>query len=273
MQEAPAAGAAPRLKAKAKAKANKAAAAGKKREKTRYERYCDVEPFWTAAAPELRRELLRVPLRALLETSRSPAGPAAAGGAPAVPAEPLAELVEGLVLLREQGSRSARYWGCPTCDARFGSAKEFLSHVAMFHEELAIQVTLISSCWLWLLAMGRVGILPFDNWYSGPRSTAREPFGGHCALLLALTLTPQSPNPCHLPAGRKVRALHPLHVRHRRYVLYQHQRAGADPVPGLLLQGRQRRQQRCRHLRKGVPALARRVARLVRHLGLHQHAR
>lgn len=50
------------------------------------------------------------------------------------------EACEGLVLLHEQGNRSARYWCCPTCDQKFHSGREFLAHVELAHEEVAVQV-------------------------------------------------------------------------------------------------------------------------------------
>lgn len=129
MQDATSGSGAGRLKAKGKSKANKGSVVGKKRDKTRKERFQEVESFWCTSTPAQRRELLRVPLRALLE-----------GGRREGAQEPLSDLVEGLVLLREQSNRSVRYWSCPACDTRFHSAKEYLSHVEMFHEELAVQV-------------------------------------------------------------------------------------------------------------------------------------
>ncbi len=48
------------------------------------------------------------------------------------------ELCEGLVVLRERGSRCARYWACPVCDQRFHSSKDYLAHVEVAHEELAV---------------------------------------------------------------------------------------------------------------------------------------
>ena len=33
------------------------------------------------------------------------------------------EVCEGLVLLREQGNNTARYWACPVCDQRFSTSK------------------------------------------------------------------------------------------------------------------------------------------------------
>jgi len=50
------------------------------------------------------------------------------------------EACEGLVLLHEQVNRSARYWSCPTCDQKFNSGREFLTHVELAHEEVAVQV-------------------------------------------------------------------------------------------------------------------------------------
>lgn len=54
--------------------------------------------------------------------------------------EAVEEACEGLVLLHEQHNRSARYWCCPTCDQKFHSGREFLAHVELAHEEVAVQV-------------------------------------------------------------------------------------------------------------------------------------
>ena len=37
-----------------------------RKERSRYERYCDVEAFWKSLPPEGRRQLLRVPVKSLL---------------------------------------------------------------------------------------------------------------------------------------------------------------------------------------------------------------
>ena len=50
------------------------------------------------------------------------------------------ELMEGLVLLREQGNRAARYWLCPTCDCKFHTHAEYMVHVEACHEELVPQL-------------------------------------------------------------------------------------------------------------------------------------
>ncbi len=50
------------------------------------------------------------------------------------------ELIEGLVLLREQGNRAACYWLCPVCEQKFHSSRDFLGHVELVHEGLAVQV-------------------------------------------------------------------------------------------------------------------------------------
>lgn len=80
------------------------------------------------------------------------------------------EVVEGLVLMRERAqalaqahalaqasvpqpvlglgpltapaSRAAVVWGCPVCEQRFTSSRDYLAHVELFHEELALQVSL-----------------------------------------------------------------------------------------------------------------------------------
>ena len=51
------------------------------------------------------------------------------------------ELIEGLVLLREQGNRAACYWLCPVCEQKFHSSRDFLGHVELVHEGLAVQVS------------------------------------------------------------------------------------------------------------------------------------
>ena len=58
--------------------------------------------------------------------------------------EAVEEACEGLVLLHEQGNRSARYWCCPTCDQKFHSGREFLAHIELAHEEVAVQVRMRS---------------------------------------------------------------------------------------------------------------------------------
>lgn len=46
------------------------------------------------------------------------------------------ELMEGLVLLREQANRCARFWACSVCDQKFQNSKDYLTHVEQFHEEV-----------------------------------------------------------------------------------------------------------------------------------------
>lgn len=53
-----------------------------------------------------------------------------------VGSEAAEELMEGLVLLREQGNRAARYWLCPACDRKFHRGRDYLAHVESCHEEL-----------------------------------------------------------------------------------------------------------------------------------------
>ncbi|GAX78187.1 hypothetical protein CEUSTIGMA_g5629.t1 [Chlamydomonas eustigma] len=96
--------------------------------RSKYERYMDVEAFWKSTTPEQRRELLRVPMSTLLYAVRQDHG-----------AEAAEEVCEGLVLLREQGNSCARYWACPVCDQRFSTSKDYMAHVEMIHEELAVQ--------------------------------------------------------------------------------------------------------------------------------------
>lgn len=66
------------------------------------------------------------------------------------------EVVEGLVLMRERAQaqaqshahgaaptsapRAAVVWSCPVCEQRFTSSRDYLAHVELFHEELALQV-------------------------------------------------------------------------------------------------------------------------------------
>ncbi|GIL47102.1 hypothetical protein Vafri_4016 [Volvox africanus] len=114
-------------KGKNKAKGNDAAR-GARKERSRYERYMDVETFWRTTPPEQRRELLKVPMAALLKGVRREHGNDAVD-----------ELIEGLVLLREQGNRAACYWLCPVCEQKFHSSRDFLGHVEMVHEGLAVQ--------------------------------------------------------------------------------------------------------------------------------------
>lgn len=48
------------------------------------------------------------------------------------------ELMEGLVLLREQASNSARYWLCAACDRKFHTAADFAAHLEACHEQLVL---------------------------------------------------------------------------------------------------------------------------------------
>lgn len=48
------------------------------------------------------------------------------------------ELMEGLVLLREQASTSARYWLCAACDRKFHTAGDFAAHLEACHEQLVL---------------------------------------------------------------------------------------------------------------------------------------
>lgn len=68
-------------------------------------------------------------------------------------AEAADELMEGLVLLRERGNRGARYWLCPLCDQKFHSGRDYLHHVELLHEELALQVRYPG-----------VGVMPGARW-------------------------------------------------------------------------------------------------------------
>jgi hypothetical protein len=72
--------------------------------------------------------------------SLAAAGRAAAGVRREQGLEAADELIEGLVLLREQGSRAACYWLCPVCEQKFHSSRDFLGHVELVHEGLAVQV-------------------------------------------------------------------------------------------------------------------------------------
>jgi hypothetical protein len=133
----PEASAAGRRKGKAGPKAGKAAAAkagGARREKSRRERYLDVEAFWRSASKERRRELLRVPLSALLEGQEGQAGCRREAGAAGAGPSLVEDVVEGLVLLREHSNRHARFWLCPACDQKFHSSADFLNHLELYHE-------------------------------------------------------------------------------------------------------------------------------------------
>jgi hypothetical protein len=138
---------------------------GGARQRSRYERYMDVEAFWKSTTPEQRKELLRVPMSSLLQGGGGGLVATCMDGLiidetkgtqypcrdspPSVacmavcfvfqksvfsPFECVAvrqdhgpdateEVVEGLVLLREQGNCTARYWACPVCDQRFSASK------------------------------------------------------------------------------------------------------------------------------------------------------
>jgi hypothetical protein len=48
------------------------------------------------------------------------------------------ELMEGLVLLREQANTSARYWLCAACDRKFHTSSDFSAHLEACHEQLVL---------------------------------------------------------------------------------------------------------------------------------------
>lgn len=56
------------------------------------------------------------------------------------------ELIEGLVLLREQCNRAACYWLCPVCEQKFHTSRDFLGHVELVHEGLAVQDNKYVAC-------------------------------------------------------------------------------------------------------------------------------
>ena len=64
--------------------------------------------------------------------------------------EVLDEALEGLMLLREQAHHpagaGARYWQCPLCEQRYPSGGEYLQHVELCHEELAVVDQQYVSC-------------------------------------------------------------------------------------------------------------------------------
>lgn len=72
---------------------------------------------------------------------------------------------EGLVMLQEQGMRSTCLWTCVMCDQKFTQAKDFLSHIEVAHEEVAVQVG-VRSCdiayagWLTLVTQHCYGHTP-----------------------------------------------------------------------------------------------------------------
>jgi hypothetical protein len=61
--------------------------------------------------------------------------------------EAVEEACEAIILLHEQNNQSARYWSCPTCDQKFNSGREYLAHIELAHEELAVQVgSIVNLC-------------------------------------------------------------------------------------------------------------------------------
>jgi hypothetical protein len=123
------------------------------------------------------------------------------------------ELIEGLVLLREQGNRAACYWLCPVCEQKFHSSRDFLGHVEMVHEGLAVQVRK----WARARAASRVLVLTSDPVSCSAllsRCAGRTRAGQQVCVLL------------QVPAGRGW------------HVLHQHAHGRVQPVLPLLHGGR-----------------------------------
>eukprot|EP00775_Hariotina_reticulata_P010977 gene10977-11132_t len=113
-------------KGRGKGRSAAAGAGAKRKERSIRERFMDVESFWRSCSPEQRMQLLQVPLAPLLEGVKAESGSEAAE-----------ELMEGLVLLREQANSSARYWMCAACNRKFYSSSDFSAHLEACHEQLA----------------------------------------------------------------------------------------------------------------------------------------
>jgi hypothetical protein len=81
--------------------------------------------------------------------------------------EAVEEACEAIILLHEQNNQSARYWSCPTCDQKFNSGREYLAHIELAHEELAVQVgevqggdSLRADCWVCVPYQTAFGVNP-----------------------------------------------------------------------------------------------------------------
>lgn len=48
------------------------------------------------------------------------------------------DIAEGLLVLKDQQNQRACHWICPVCEQKFQLSKDYLTHVELFHEELAV---------------------------------------------------------------------------------------------------------------------------------------
>ncbi|CAK0744637.1 hypothetical protein CVIRNUC_001563 [Coccomyxa viridis] len=101
----------------------------RRNELTMQERYLDVKDFWLKQSEARQKELLHVPIRALLQGVQMEHGLATAE-----------EVEHGLGLMKDSGNLRACYWICPFCMSaegiprQFDTAKDFLAHVDACHE-------------------------------------------------------------------------------------------------------------------------------------------
>lgn len=95
--------------------------------------YCAMHDYSGACSVHLG---MPINLNENMAVCLSPSGVRQEGGQ-----EAAEEVCEGLVLLHEQGNRCARYWVCPACDQKFHSSRDYLTHVELAHEEVAVQVS------------------------------------------------------------------------------------------------------------------------------------
>ncbi|GMH39769.1 hypothetical protein BSKO_07667 [Bryopsis sp. KO-2023] len=115
------------VKARRVSRVGRGASKSHRKPRTRKERYMDVEGFWTRASKEKRREVLKVPLISCLDEVRMEQG-----------MEATEEMADSLLMLKDHGSQRACYWICPACDQKYRSSKDYVNHIDLFHEELAV---------------------------------------------------------------------------------------------------------------------------------------
>lgn len=48
------------------------------------------------------------------------------------------DMADSIVALKEQGNHRSCYWTCPVCEQKFHASKDYMNHVELFHEELAV---------------------------------------------------------------------------------------------------------------------------------------
>lgn len=87
------------------------------------ERYLAVEQYWRSMPPKERKTILSAPVKKVLEVATAEGGPEAAK-----------EVADGLMLLKNNGSRHACFWRCPCCNLRTNDPRAFLFHMAGYHE-------------------------------------------------------------------------------------------------------------------------------------------